>query len=43
LPGDELVAALPSLATFDLKDHEDFRAHHGLRILGADWQVAPRT
>jgi predicted nucleic acid-binding protein len=24
------------LATLNLKDYEDFRAHHGLRILGVD-------
>lgn len=24
------------LATLDIKDYEDFRAHHGLRILGAE-------
>ncbi|MBA8943050.1 putative nucleic acid-binding protein [Streptomyces calvus] len=24
------------LATPNLKDYEDFRLHHGLRILGAD-------
>lgn len=42
LPGDEPVAApccltydLP-LATLNLKDYEDFKIHHGLRILGAE-------
>lgn len=29
-----LTCDLP-LATFNLKDYEDFQAHHGLRILGA--------
>jgi len=24
------------LATLNLKDYEDFRQHHGLRILGTD-------
>ncbi|WP_416973952.1 hypothetical protein [Streptomyces sp. 4F14] len=24
------------LATLNLKDYEDFRTHHGLRILGAE-------
>jgi predicted nucleic acid-binding protein len=25
-----------SLATLNLKDYEDFKEHHGLRILGAE-------
>ncbi|MGH3266380.1 MAG: hypothetical protein ACRDNS_30805 [Trebonia sp.] len=31
-----LTYDLPPLATLSLKDYEDFRTHHGLRILGVD-------